>query len=90
MDRYAQTLEDGSETVLSYAKTKKGYRSVDTAAGSTRITSLSGGPVLGLFASGNMTPKYAAARRYAAPGRRLADHALPARRPRHPARRSRR
>ena len=28
-NRYAKTLEDGSETVLSYAQTKKGYRSVD-------------------------------------------------------------
>ena len=57
-NRYAQTLEDGSETVLSYATSKKGYRTVSDAAGLSSITSLAGGPVLGLFAGGNMTPKY--------------------------------
>lgn len=58
-NRYAKTLEDGSETVLSYAKTKKGYRSVATATELDGITSLAGGPVLGLFSPSHMTRKYA-------------------------------
>lgn len=58
-NRYAQTLEDGSETVLSYATTKKGYRSVANATQLDAVTSLSGGPVLGLFSGSHMTRKYA-------------------------------
>ncbi|MDR7251525.1 alkaline phosphatase [Nocardioides sp. BE266] len=58
-NRYAKLLEDGSETVLSYAQTKKGYRSVATASELDAITSLSGGPVLGLFSPSHMTRKYA-------------------------------
>lgn len=51
-------LQDGSPNVLTYATTKKGYRSVGTAAELNAVTDLSGGPVLGLFSGGNMTPKY--------------------------------
>ena len=58
-NRYAQTLEDGSESVLSYATTKKGYRSVANATELDAITSLSGGPVLGLFSGSHMTRAYA-------------------------------
>ena len=59
MDRYTQPLEDESERVLDYATKKWGYRPVTTAAELDAITDLSGGPVLGLFAPSNMTPKYA-------------------------------
>ncbi len=58
-NRYAKLLEDGSETVLSYAQTKKGYRSVTNATELNGITSLAGGPVLGLFSGSHMTRKYA-------------------------------
>ncbi|WP_415839425.1 alkaline phosphatase, partial [Nocardioides zeicaulis] len=58
-NRYAKMLEDGSESVLSYAQTKKGYRSVTTASELAGISSLSGGPVLGLFSPSHMTRKYA-------------------------------
>ena len=58
-NRYAQTLEGSSTTVLDYAKTTKGYRSVSTSAELDAVTDLSGGPVLGLFSGGNMTRKYA-------------------------------
>lgn len=58
-NRYAQTLEGSTTSVLDYAKNSKGYRSVGTAAELDAITSLSGGPVLGLFTGGNMTRKYA-------------------------------
>lgn len=54
----ATPLADGSANVLDYATTKKGYRSVGTAAELDAVTNLSGGPVLGLFTGGNMTPKY--------------------------------
>ena len=58
LDRFTQPLEDASETVLDYATMKWGYRSVTTAAELDAITDLSDGPVLGLFAPSNMTPKY--------------------------------
>ena len=57
--RYDKPLEDGSESVLSYAKSKKGYRSVATATELGGISSLAGGPVLGLFSPSHMTRKYA-------------------------------
>jgi alkaline phosphatase len=58
-NRFAKMLEDNSETVLSYAQSKRGYRSVGTAAELDGITSLAGGPVLGLFSPSHMTRKYA-------------------------------
>lgn len=58
-NRYAQTLEGSSTTVLDYAKGTRGYRSVGTAAELDAVTSLAGGPVLGLFTGANMTRKYA-------------------------------
>ncbi len=58
-NRYAQTLEGSATTVLDYAKTTRGYRSVGTAGELDAISSLSGGPVLGLFTPGNMVRKYA-------------------------------
>ena len=58
-NRYAQTLEASTTTVLDYAKNTKGYRALGTAADLDAVTSLAGGPVLGLFTGGNMTRKYA-------------------------------
>lgn len=56
-NRFGQTLPAGG-TVLDYATAAKGYRAVDDKAGLDAITSLDGGPVLGLFSAGNMTPMY--------------------------------
>ena len=55
--RYAQATDAGP-TVLSYAQDTHKYRLVEDAAGLNSVTSLAGGPVLGLFAGGNMTPMY--------------------------------
>ncbi|RYB89072.1 alkaline phosphatase [Nocardioides glacieisoli] len=55
--RYAQATDAGP-SVLSYAQTTRGYRLVSDAAGMAGVTSLAGGPVLGLFTGGNMTPMY--------------------------------
>ena len=54
-NRYAQATDAGP-TALTYATTTKGYRLVEDKAALGGITSLTGGPVLGLFAGGNMTP----------------------------------
>lgn len=56
-NRFAQPLPTGG-TVLDYAKTTRGYRTVEDRAGLDAVTSLDGGPVLGLFTGGNMTPMY--------------------------------
>ena len=55
--RYAQPTDAGP-SVLSYAQDTHKYRLVEDAAGLNNVTSLAGGPVLGLFAGGNMTPMY--------------------------------
>ncbi len=55
--RYDQATDAGP-TVLSYAQSAHNYRLVQDAASMNAITSLSGGPVLGLFAPVNMTPMY--------------------------------
>ncbi len=55
--RYAQATDAGP-TVLSYAQSTHQYRLVEDATGLSNVTSLAGGPVLGLFTSGNMTPMY--------------------------------
>lgn len=57
LNRYNQSLAAGG-TVLDYAKTTNGYRTVSDKAGLDALTSLDGGPVLGLFTGGNMTPMY--------------------------------
>ena len=66
-------------------RTPTSYRLVQDAAGLDDVTSLAGGPVLGLFAGGNMTPMYkplvATAGR-----RRRPDDEVRARGPRQPAR----
>ena len=56
--RWEQTLDDGSGTVLDYARSK-GFRYVDNSEALAAITSLGRGPVLGLFTSGNMTTEFA-------------------------------
>lgn len=56
-NRYLQTLDSSTGTVVDYAKTK-GYRYVETASDLDAITSLSKGPVLGLFTTGNMTTEF--------------------------------
>lgn len=56
-NRYNQTLTTGG-TALDYATGTKGYRLVEDEASMNAITSLEGGPVLGLFTGGNMTPRY--------------------------------
>ncbi|PKH41746.1 alkaline phosphatase [Nocardioides alpinus] len=55
--RYAQATDAGS-SVLAYAQTTHKYRLVSDAPGLTSVTSLADGPVLGLFANGNLTPMY--------------------------------
>lgn len=56
-NRFLQTLDAGSSTVVDYAKAK-GYRYVETAGDLEGISSLSKGPVLGLFNTGNMTTEF--------------------------------
>jgi alkaline phosphatase len=55
--RFLQTLDGSTDTVVDYAQ-DKGYRYVQTAAELDGITSLSKGPVLGLFTPGNMTTEF--------------------------------
>jgi alkaline phosphatase len=55
--RYAQATDAGP-SVLDYAKTTSGYRLVSNKSELDAVTSLDQGPVLGLFASGNMKPRY--------------------------------
>lgn len=67
-NRFVQNTDAGA-TVLDYAKSKHGYRELRTKADLDGVTSLAGGPVLGLFSGGtdalpksttgeNMTPRY--------------------------------
>ncbi len=56
-NRFLQTLDSSTKTVVDYAKTK-GYRYVETAGDLEGISSLSKGPVLGLFTTGNMTTEF--------------------------------
>jgi alkaline phosphatase len=57
LNRYNQATDAGP-SVLDYAEDAKDYRFVSSAAGLDGIGSLGGGPVLGLFAPGNLTPRY--------------------------------
>jgi len=56
-NRYNQNIDAGG-TALAYAQTQKGYRLVSNATELDAVTSLSQGPVLGLFSNANMTPRY--------------------------------
>lgn len=55
--RYDQSIVAGG-TALAYAQSQKGYRVVQDKAALGAVTSLTQGPVLGLFSAGNMTPMY--------------------------------
>lgn len=55
--RYAKATDAGP-TVLDYAKNTRGYTVVNDKSGLAGVTSVKDGPVLGLFADGNMTPHY--------------------------------
>ncbi|HWM63929.1 MAG TPA: alkaline phosphatase [Solirubrobacterales bacterium] len=56
-NRYLQTLDGSTDTVIDYAQ-DKGYRYVQSAIELDGITSLSNGPVLGLFTPSNMTTEF--------------------------------
>ncbi len=56
-NRFGQTLDASTKTVVEYAQSK-GYRYVQNATELSGITSLSKGPVLGLFTPGNMTTEF--------------------------------
>lgn len=57
---------DAGPSVTGYAQATHGYRDIDSKQELAALTSLDDGPVLGLFAGGNMTPMYAP--RVASPG----------------------
>jgi alkaline phosphatase len=57
LNRYTQATDAGS-TVRDYAQQEHGYRVLDDKTDLDAVTSLDEGPVLGLFAAGNMTPMY--------------------------------
>ena len=56
-NRYLQTLDGSTSTVVDYAKSK-GYRYVESASELSTVSSLSKGPVLGLFSGSNMTTEF--------------------------------
>lgn len=56
---FTQNVDAEPKSVLQYAKDKYGYRELATKADLAGVTSLAGGPVLGLFANVNMTPMFA-------------------------------
>ncbi len=56
--RFEQTLDDGSGTVVDYAK-GKGFRYVTDAAGLAGVGSVKHKPLLGLFNASNMTTEFA-------------------------------
>ncbi len=56
---YQQTTDGGGgQTVLDYAQSQRDYTLVESEAAMNGVVSVEGGPVLGLFASGNLTPMY--------------------------------
>jgi alkaline phosphatase len=57
LNRYDQSTDAGP-TVLDYAQRRRGYRFVSTRTQLGAVTSVRRGPVLGLFAGGNMQPRY--------------------------------
>ena len=59
-ERWDRLLEDGSQTLLDYATSTHGYRTVaHRGPTSDAVDDLSGGPVLGLFAPNHLTRTYA-------------------------------
>ncbi|MET1007431.1 MAG: alkaline phosphatase, partial [Propionibacteriaceae bacterium] len=67
LNRYTQATDAGP-TVLDYAQQQLGYRFLDDQADLEALTSLEDGPVIGLFAAGNMTPMYKPLVATASPG----------------------
>ncbi|WP_207084259.1 alkaline phosphatase [Nocardioides sp. S5] len=57
--RWDRLLEDGSQTLLDYAASAHGYRTVGTADDLDAVDDLADGPVLGLFAPNHLTRSYA-------------------------------
>jgi alkaline phosphatase len=57
--RWDRLLEDGSQTLLEYASSTHGYRSLATADDLDAVDDLSGGPLLGLFNANHLTRSYA-------------------------------
>ncbi len=57
--RWTQTLDNSTDTVLTYAQGKGYTQQVGDKAGLDAITSLAGGKVLGLFNNSNMTTEFA-------------------------------
>ena len=58
-ERWDRLLEDGSQTLLDYASSAHGYRTVGTASDLDAVDDLDDGPVLGLFAPQHLTRSYA-------------------------------
>ena len=58
-ERWDRLLEDGSQTLLDYATSTHGYRTLGTAADLDAVDDLSDGPLLGLFAPNHLTRTYA-------------------------------
>ena len=56
--RYEQTLDNSTQTVVDYAKSK-GFQYVTDTTGLNTVKSVKGKPVLGLFAPVNMTTQFA-------------------------------
>ena len=57
LNRYNQSTDAGP-TVLEYAQRSLGYRFADTRTALSSVTSVRRSPLLGLFAGGNMQPRY--------------------------------
>ena len=55
--RFDQPIDAGG-SLLDYATTTRGYDLVQDETALAGVTSLADGPVLGLFTTGNMTPRY--------------------------------
>ncbi len=55
--RYLQATDAGP-TALAYAQTTNKYQLVETKTALSDVKTLDNGPILGLFTTGNMTPKY--------------------------------
>ncbi len=58
-ERWGRTLEDGSQTLLDYATTAHGYRTIGTAAELESIDGLADGRLLGLFSPSHLSRTYA-------------------------------
>ncbi|WP_082556140.1 alkaline phosphatase [Aeromicrobium sp. Root472D3] len=57
--RYLQATDAGP-TALAYAQSAQKYQLVENKSALAGVTTLDNGPILGLFTTGNMTPRYQA------------------------------